>query len=115
MLLSSTLVIMHQSSVSLGFQKILEPFKMKKYKPNGVDEFGWHVDVTATGNNHRCLAFFLYLSNNEELRQVPISKDTTTDCEKYGSLSTYKALVSQRTKPIKEPKYFMGSYLHYVE
>ena len=37
----------------------LEPFKMKKYEPNGVDEFGWHVDVNGTGNMERFLAFFL--------------------------------------------------------
>ena len=23
----------------------IEPFKMKKYEANGIDEFGWHVDV----------------------------------------------------------------------
>ena len=43
-----------------------EPFKMKKYDSNGVDEFGWHVDVSGTGNNDRFLAFFLYLSKKKE-------------------------------------------------
>ncbi len=44
----------------------LEPFKMKKYDSNGVDEFGWHVDVNSRGSMHRWLGFFLYLSDNEE-------------------------------------------------
>ena len=38
----------------------LEPFKMKKYEPNDIDEFGWHVDVNSRRNMERFLAFFLY-------------------------------------------------------
>ena len=39
----------------------IEPFKMKKYEANGIDEFGWHVDVNSTGSMNRWLAFFCYL------------------------------------------------------
>ena len=37
----------------------IEPFKMKKYEANGLDEFGWHVDVNSTGSMHRWVSIFL--------------------------------------------------------
>ena len=94
----------------------LEPFKMKKYEPNGVDEFGWHVDVSGTGNNDRFLAFFLYLSDNKEGKTEFPYQNITTDCVK-GSMVVFPPMwpwYHRGTKPIKEPKYFMGSYLLYV-
>ena len=95
----------------------LEPFKMKKYDSNGVDEFGWHVDVNSRGSMHRWLGFFLYLSDNEEGKTEFPYQNTITDCKK-GSMVVFPPMwpwFHRGTKPIKEPKYFMGSYLHYVE
>ena len=95
----------------------LEPFKMKKYDSNGVDEFGWHVDVNSKSNMHRWLGFFLYLSDNEEGKTEFPYQNTITDCKK-GSMVVFPPMwpwFHRGTKPIKEPKYFMGSYLHYVE
>ena len=94
----------------------LEPFKMKKYDSNGVDEFGWHVDVNSKSNMHRWLGFFLYLSDNEEGKTEFPYQNTTTDCKK-GSMVVFPPMwpwFHRGTKPIKEPKYFMGSYLLYV-
>ena len=94
-----------------------ESFKMKKYEPNGIDEFGWHVDVNTTDSMRRWLAFFLYLSDNEEGKtEFPYQK-VTTDCKK-GTMVLFPPMwpwLHRGMKPIKEPKYFMGSYLHYVE
>ena len=94
----------------------LEPFKMKKYDSNGVDEFGWHVDVNSKSNMHRWLGFFLYLSDNEEGKTEFPYQNTITDCKK-GSMVVFPPMwpwFHRGTKPIKEPKYFMGSYLLYV-
>ena len=94
----------------------LEPFKMKKYEPNGVDEFGWHVDVNSRNNMERFLAFFLYLSDNEEGKTEFPYQNMPTDCVK-GSMVIFPPMwpwYHRGTKPIKVPKYFMGSYLLYV-
>ena len=94
----------------------LEPFKMKKYEPNGVDEFGWHVDVNSRNNMERFLAFFLYLSDNEEGKTEFPYHNMTTDCVK-GSMVIFPPMwpwYHRGTKPIKVPKYFMGSYLLYA-
>ena len=65
-----------------------EPFKMKKYDSNGVDEFGWHVDVNSRGSMHRWLGFFLYLSDNEEGKTEFPYQNTITDCKK-GSMVVF--------------------------
>ena len=94
-----------------------EPFKMKKYDPNGIDEFGFHVDVNSIGSMNRWLGFFLYLSDNEEGKTEFPYQNVTTDCNK-GTMIIFPPMwpwYHRGTKPIKEPKYFMGSYMHYVE
>ena len=95
----------------------LEFFKIKKYDANDIDEFGFHVDVSAKENLSRLLAFFLYLSDNEEGKTEFPYQDTITDCRK-GSIVFFPPMwpwLHRGTKPIKEPKYFLGSYLRYVE
>ena len=90
---------------------------MKKYDANDIDEFGFHVDVSAKENLSRLLAFFLYLSDNEEGKTEFPYQDTITDCRK-GSIVFFPPMwpwLHRGTKPIKEPKYFLGSYLRYVE
>ena len=95
----------------------IEPFKMKKYEPNDIDEFGWNVDVYGSTSMRRFLAFFLCLSYNEEGKTMFRFQNITTDCKK-GTMVIFPPSwpwLHKGTKPIKEPKYFMGSYLHYVE
>ena len=95
----------------------IEPFKMKKYEANGLDEFGWHVDVNSTGSMNRWLAFFCYLSDNDEgYTSFPYQK-VSTDCKK-GTIVMFPPMwpwLHQGTKPVGKPKYFLGSYLHYVD
>ena len=94
----------------------IEPFKMMKYDANGLDEFGWHVDVNSRNNMERFLAFFLYLSDNEEGKTEFPYQNMTTDCVK-GSMVIFPPMwpwYHRGTKPIEVPKYFMGSYLLYV-
>ena len=95
----------------------LEPFKMKKYEPNDIDEFGWHVDVNSRRNMERFLAFFLYLSDNEEGKTEFPYQNMTTDCVK-GSMVIFPPAwpwYHRGAKPIKVPKYFLGGYLTYVD
>ena len=94
-----------------------EPFKMKRYLPNGEDEFGWHVDVRSFKNMRRFLAMFVYLSDNKEGKTEFSYQKTTTNCKK-GSMVIFPPAwpwLHRGTKPIETPKYFMGTYLHYVE
>ena len=94
-----------------------EAFKMKRYEPNDIDEFGWHVDVFGPGSMKRFLAFFVYLSDNKEGKTVFRFQNTTTDCKK-GTMVIFPPAwpwLHKGTKPIEEKKYFLGSYLHYVD
>ena len=46
-----------------------------------------------------------------------LDQNITTDCKKGTMviLPPSWPWLHKGTKPIKEPKYFMGSYLHYIE
>ena len=95
----------------------IENLKIKKYEPNGIDEFGWHVDVTSRNSMERVLSFFLYLSDNEEGKTEFPYQNTTIDCVK-GSMVIFPPMwpwFHRGAKPIKVPKYFLGSYLTYVD
>ena len=65
----------------------------------------------------RFLSFFLYLSDNEEGKTEFPYQNITTDCVK-GSMVIFPPMwpwFHRGTKPIKVPKYFLGSYLTYVD
>ena len=93
-----------------------ELFKVKKYFPNNVDEFKKHVDVTDYNSARRFLAFFIYLNDNKggqtffpdyKIKINPVA----------GKLLMFPPLwthLHSGLKPIKNPKYIVGSYLHYV-
>jgi len=96
-----------------GFEEI----RMKKYLPY-VDEFGDHVDVSNHENARRFLAFFIYLDSNEEGQTAFRIKDIHwySECIQ-GNLLMFPPMwpwIHAGRKPIKVPKYIVGSYLHYV-
>jgi len=93
-----------------------EMFRMKRYMPNGVDEFNDHVDVGNLDSARRFLVFFLYLDDNEgghtEFPQFDISIPPKT-----GRMVMFPPMwthLHAGRKPIDKPKYIIGSYLHYV-
>ena len=93
-----------------GFEQI----RFKKYEPDGQDEFKTHVDVTDYNSARRFLVFFMYLNDN-------IGGETTFpdfDIQiKPGKVLMFPPLWTFRhagKKPINQPKYIIGSYLHYV-
>ena len=93
-----------------------EMFRMKRYLPNNKDMFDYHVDVGDYQSARRFLVFFVYLSDNEHghtyFPNYRMSVQPVT-----GKLLMFPPLwthVHTGIKPIKEPKYIIGSYLHYV-
>lgn len=106
----------------------LEAMKIKKYEPNGKDEFPNHVDVNSLENCKRFLVMFIYLENNhkgatrltikrEEGPPKRLFDDTYTSyCQKGNMLvfPPYWPWVHSGEQPSNTPKYILGSYLHYV-
>ena len=109
-----------------------EEFRIKKYLPNGVDQFDFHVDVKSYENARRFLVMFAYLDDNEkgstELRLK--SEYDGPDYEEYrrnswvnspcqkGSILIFPPLwpwFHAGMMPKSSSKYIVGSYLHYVE
>lgn len=93
-----------------------EQLRIKKYMPNGLDEFKLHVDVEDHQTAKRFLVFFVYLNDNERgLTCFPDYDIKVTP--KAGRVLMFPPLWTHRhyaEKPIKKPKYILGSYLHYV-
>tara|TARA_B100000795_G_scaffold266264_1_gene249179 strand:+ start:1061 stop:1612 length:552 start_codon:yes stop_codon:yes gene_type:complete len=94
--------------------------RIKRYMPDGVDEFRTHVDVNDYANAKRFLVFFLYLTDNEAGQTVvwPNAEDfkVVSPCKK-GSVLAFPPLWTHPhagMPPIKTPKYIVGSYLHYI-
>ncbi len=93
-----------------------EEFRLKRYLPNSVDEFKNHVDVSNYANARRFLVFFLYLDDNEKGHTTFSQMDISVK-PKAGRILMFPPMwthLHAGTKPIKKPKYIIGSYLHYV-
>ena len=95
-----------------------ETLRIKKYFPNGKDQFGTHVDVNNYDNARRFLVFYGYLNNNKKGATVVNPKDDmfVSDC-KQGSVLVFPPMwpwLHEGKMPVDEPKYIIGSYLHYV-
>ena len=93
-----------------------EMFRMKRYRPNDVDEFAAHVDVGNYDSARRFLVFFCYLDANKAGHTTFPQWDIAVKPE-TGRLLMFPPLWTHchaGTKPIEKPKYIIGSYLHYV-
>tara|TARA_B100001123_G_C15269415_1_gene1009713 strand:+ start:209 stop:778 length:570 start_codon:yes stop_codon:yes gene_type:complete len=93
--------------------------RMKKYLPNGTDEFRTHVDINDDKNSVRFLVFFVYLCDNEGGQTIinPIGGEEVNSPCKKGSVLMFPPMWTHPhsgKKPIDKPKYIVGSYLHYV-
>ena len=93
-----------------------EQIRFKKYEVNDRDEFKEHVDVMDYASAKRFLVMFLYLNDNEGgLTDFP-EYDTMIQ-PKTGTLLMFPPLWTHKHighKPVKKPKYIIGSYLHYT-
>ena len=95
----------------LGFEQI----RFKKYEPNGEDEFKTHVDVTNYNSARRFLVFFMYLNNNDGGETTFPDYDIKIKPQ-AGKVLVFPPMWTFRhagQKPINQPKYIIGSYLHY--
>ena len=97
----------------------LEGIKLKKYSPNDIDEFPWHVDVTTGETCLRFLAFFIYLDDNDAGETEFVEGRTSSMLVKCGGgraivFPPMYPWVHCGRKPVKKPKYLLQSYLHYV-
>ena len=102
----------HQWPEKFGFEQI----RFKKYEVNNADEFKEHVDVMDYASAKRFLVFFLYLKDNKGGHTSFPEYDLKVE-PKAGRLLMFPPLWTHKHighKPIEEPKYIIGSYLHYV-
>jgi len=99
-----------------------EPPKIKRYLPDTTDEFPEHVDVLDHETARRFLVMFIYLNNNvggatELLLKSQYDNHKFVSHCTQGSILIFPPLwpwIHAGRKPIDEPKYIIGSYLHYV-
>jgi len=102
----------------LGF----EEFRLKKYEPNGKDEFQFHADVGDYNSAKRFLVLFWYLNDVDEGGETTFqeSKDSRIQfsCKPVtGRMIAFPPFWTHPhtgMKPISGPKYIIGTYLHYV-
>ena len=92
---------------------------LKKYSPNDIDQFPWHVAVATAETGLRFLAFFIYLDDNDAGETEFIENKTTTISVKCigGRAIMFPPMfpwVHCGRKPVNKPKYLLQSYLHYV-
>ena len=96
----------------------LESLRIKRYLPDGQDQFGTHVDVNNYANAKRFLVFFGYLNDNRRGATLVNPKDDiyVSSC-RQGSVLVFPPMwpwLHEGKMPVDTPKYIVGSYLHYV-
>lgn len=95
-----------------------EEFRLKKYEPNGVDQFAGHIDAANLSSARRFLVFFWYLNDVETGGETEFLNSLDLKVKpKQGRLLMFPPLWTfphRGCKPISGPKYILGSYLHFV-
>lgn len=99
----------------VGFEQV----RMKKYDIGGSEEFREHVDVGDHVSARRFLVMFFYLNNvaeGGETAFIGIDHDIRVQ-PKAGRLLMFPPMWTHPhagLPPITNPKYIVGSYLHYT-
>ena len=99
------------------YEYAFEEHRVKKYKNNGHDCFKDHVDVGDHNSARRFLVCFLYLNNVIAGGQTRFPKLHHQVDAKCGRILLFPATWQFRHSgepPVTEPKYIVGSYLHYL-
>jgi hypothetical protein len=98
-----------------------EHFRMKRYQPNGTDEFGLHTDVGSYGTARRFVAFLWYLNTPEGGGATIFHSFQQRAClllpAVAGRLLIFPPLWThphQGTKVTSGNKYIVSGYLHYI-
>ncbi len=96
----------------------MEPLRMKRYLPNTNDMFDEHVEVTNLQTAKRFLVALIYLNDDFEGGETDFVQLDVKIKPKQGSMAIFPATWSWLHKghPVKgkNPKYFVGTLLHYV-
>lgn len=94
-----------------------EEFRMKRYDNNDKDSFGPHVDVMTYESARRFLVCFYYLNDVEDGGETSFPHLDLKFSPKKGSALIFPPLwlyLHEGAKPISNPKYIIGTYLHYI-
>jgi len=99
-----------------------EQFRLKRYLPNGRDEFAFHTDVGSHASARRFLSFLFYLNSVPEggktvFAYAPNDAPFYTVTPKPGSVLVFPPLWMYPhwgEKVIGGPKYILSTYLHYL-
>lgn len=93
---------------------LLENFRIKKYKSNGIDRFDTHVDVSDKPSSNRYLSITFYL-NDVEKGGNTVFKDKSIQ-PKRGRMLLFPPMWMYPHKgepPISNTKYILTTYFHY--
>jgi len=93
----------------------LEQFRIKKYRNDGQDLFGTHVDVRNQASARRFLSFIFYLNDVEEGGETIFYTGTTVK-PKTGRVVVFPPLWMFPHKgcaPVSGEKYILSTYLLY--
>ena len=96
---------------------VFEEFRVKRYLPNGKDEFADHVDVGDHSSARRFLVGFLYLNDVEAGGTTDFPKIKHSVTPKCGRILFFPPTWQYRHagRPVTEgKKYILGTYLHYL-
>ncbi len=100
----------------------LEQIRMKRYVPNGIDEFRFHADVMDHESAKRFLVAFFYLNDVEEGGETGFKYNRNQESLLKVKPETGKLLMFPPFwthphigyPPISGTKYIIGTYLHYL-
>lgn len=98
-----------------------EAFRMKRYLPNGRDEFALHTDVGSYASARRFVSFLFYLNTTESGGATEFGRDqdqpAVTIPAMRGRLLMFPPLWTHPhwgCKVTSGPKYIVSGYLHYL-
>jgi prolyl 4-hydroxylase len=99
-----------------------EQLRMKRYLPNGKDDFKFHVDVQDHASARRFLVYFWYLNDVAEGGETAFQLNRNVEPKlkvqpKAGRLLMFPSLWTHPhigVMPISNTKYIIGGYLHYI-
>lgn len=94
-----------------------EEFRIKRYLNDGNDQFSDHIDATDAESSKRFLAFFWYLNDVEEGGETEFLNFDLQVTPKAGRLLVFPPIwmyPHRGNAPLSNPKYIIGSYLHFV-
>lgn len=125
MRISNYILSVYKKEVGVEFfpeQFTLEEFRMKKYEPNGSDQFDWHVDVGDYASAKRFMVVMFYLNTVEEGGQTYFDwgKDEENGLFVEAIKGTacmfppFWTMPHKGMPPKSGPKYIVSTYAHYI-